>query len=271
MLHKAPDHLPETRALLLDLSGVLYVGNAPLPGAVEALRRAREAGVPVRLVTNTTREPRVAIVDKLARLGFGVDPGELTTAPSAIRARLEAEARHPLLLVHPDLEPEFAGLASDEPDVVVMGDMGRAFDYAVLNRAFRVLMEGAPLWVMGTNRYFREPDGLSLDIGPFVRALEYAADIRAENFGKPDPRLFHAAVADLDLPPDQVLMVGDDVAGDVDGARAAGLGACLVRSGKYRKGDERRAEHPGSGLADSLADIIDALLDKRGGNHSGSG
>ncbi len=162
--------------------------------------------------------------------------------------------------MHPALEPEFEGVPTGDPDVVVLGDMGAAFDYAVLNRAFRVLMEGAPLWVMGTNRYFREADGLSLDIGPFVRALEYAADLKAENFGKPDARLFHAAIADLDLPPEQVLMVGDDVSGDVDGARAAGLTACLVRTGKYQDGDEQRAQHRGAGLADRLADIVDALL-----------
>ncbi len=260
MLNSMPEGMEQVRALLLDLSGVLYVGDEALPGAIEAVQRAQAAELPIRLITNTTREPRAAIIDKLAGLGFAFESAQLTTAPSAIRERLEAESRAPLLLVHPALEAEFEGVPTGEPDVVVLGDMGAAFDYAVLNRAFRVLMEGAPLWVMGTNRYFREADGLSLDIGPFVRALEYAADLEAENFGKPDARLFHAAIADLDLPPEQVLMVGDDVSGDVDGARAAGLAACLVRTGKYQDGDEQRAQHPGAGLADSLADIVDALL-----------
>lgn len=261
MLESTPEGMEQVRALLLDLSGVLYVGKEALPGAIDAVRRAQAAEIPIRLITNTTREPRAAIVGKLAELGFAFEPSQLTTAPSAIRARLESESRTPLLLVHPALEAEFEGVATGDPDVVVLGDMGTAFDYAVLNCAFRVLMEGAPLWVMGTNRYFREADGLSLDIGPFVRALEYAAGVAAENFGKPDARLFHAAIEDLDLPPGQVLMVGDDVTGDVDGARAAGLAACLVRSGKYQEGDEQRAQQPGAGLADGLADIVDALLD----------
>ena len=262
MVSIMPENFDRVRALLLDLSGVLYVGDEALPGALAAVRRAQQAGVALRLITNTTREPRAAVVAKLQGLGFDLDAGQLTTAPSAIRARLEAESRRPLLLVHPQLEPEFSDLDTRDPDVVVLGDMGEAFDYRVLNRAFRQLMEGAPLWVMGTNRYFREADGLSLDLGPFVRALEYAADIEAENFGKPDPRLFRAAVAGLDLAPEAVLMVGDDVAGDIDGARAAGLAACLVCSGKYRPGDEERAAHPGAGLADDLASVVEALLDR---------
>lgn len=260
MMDSYPDGMEQVRALLLDLSGVLYVGDEALPGAIEAVRRAQDADIPIRLITNTTREPRAAIIDKLEGLGFAFAPEQLATAPSAIRERLDRESRTPLLLVHPALEPEFAGVPTGAPDVVVLGDMGTAFDYAVLNRAFRVLMDGAPLWVMGTNRYFRERDGLSLDIGPFVRALEYAADVEAKNFGKPDARLFHAAIADLNVPPEAVLMVGDDVLGDVDGARVAGLAACLVRTGKYQEGDEQRAQQPGAGLADGLTDVVELLL-----------
>ncbi|WP_018140974.1 TIGR01458 family HAD-type hydrolase [Thioalkalivibrio sp. ALJ7] len=256
-----PKGLPGIRAVLLDLSGVLYVGNQALAGSKMAVRRLQESGVPIRLITNTTREPRSAIIRKLQQMGFDFAEDQLATAPSAIRSRLEADGRRPLLLVHPDLEPEFFDMTPSDPDVVVLGDMGKDFDYAVLNRAFRLLMEGASLWVMGTNRYFREADGLSLDIGPFVRALEYAAEVEAENFGKPDPRLFHAAIEDLHLDPSEVLMVGDDVAGDIDGARMAGLAACLVRTGKYQQGDEDRALEPGAGVASDLNEVVEALLD----------
>ena len=261
MFLQPPSGLDRTRAVLLDLSGVLYVGDKALPGAADALRRLHTAGYPVRYVTNTTRHSRSRIVREMDALGFSIQPEHLATAPAAIHARLQAEGRRPLLLLNPDLAPEFADLPTEDPDVVVMGDMGEAFDYAHLNGAFRVLMHGASLWVMGLNRYFREADGLSLDLGPFVRALEFAADVSAENFGKPDPRLFHAAVADLGLQPEEVLMVGDDVTADVDGALEAGMVACLVQTGKYQPGDENLCGHPGAGLAGDLADVVDGLLD----------
>lgn len=54
------------KGVLLDLSGVLYVGDEPLPGAHEAIRRIDDAGLPTRFVTNTTRSPRRAILTKLA-------------------------------------------------------------------------------------------------------------------------------------------------------------------------------------------------------------
>ena len=164
------------RGVLLDLSGVLYQGDRALTGAAEALERLRSAGLPLRFVTNVTRMPADDLARKLARLGLDVRPAELVTAPRAAREHLLARGLAPLLLVHPALREEFRDLETDEPDAVLLSDAGEDFSYANLNRAFRLLMDGAPLLAMGNNRYFRDEDGLSLDIGPFVAALEYACD-----------------------------------------------------------------------------------------------
>ncbi len=246
-------------AVLLDLSGVLYVGDAPLAGAREALGRLRAAGVPVRYVTNTSRSTRADVAARLARMGFAVDEAEIFTAPRAALARIRARGLRPFLLIHPGLRPEFAGVPTEPPDAVFVGDAGEAFTYAALNRAFRLLMDGAPLLAVGRNRYFREPDGLSLDAGPFVAALEHAAGVEAEIVGKPAPAFFHAACADLGVPPARCLMIGDDVEADVLGALGAGLQALLVRTGKCRPGDEVRLP-PGTPVADDLAAAVDLVL-----------
>jgi HAD superfamily hydrolase (TIGR01458 family) len=262
MFERIPRGIDAVEALLLDLSGVLYVGDETIPGAREAVQAIQGAELPLRLITNTTRQPRKHILDRLTALGFDFPEGALTTAPSAIRAEIERQGREARFFVHPKLHPEFEDLdsTSGKTDLVVLGDMGEHFSFDVLNEAFRALMDGAELWVMGLNRYFREAGGLSLDIGPFVRALEYAADVKAKNFGKPDGRIFKAAIEGLDLPPERVLMVGDDYAGDVDGALAAGLAACLVQTGKYRAGDEDLISQPGAGLARDLQAVVEAIL-----------
>jgi HAD superfamily hydrolase (TIGR01458 family) len=262
MFERTPRGIDSVGALLLDLSGVLYVGDKAVPRAQEAVEKARDAGLSLRLITNTTRQPRRRILDRLRTLGFDFPDEALTTAPSAIRAELEQRGRAARFFVHPDLLSEFEGCesAAGDVDVVVLGDMGEHFSFATLNEAFRVLMDGAELWVMGMNRYFREAGGLSLDLGPFVRALEYAAEVEAKNFGKPDKRIFHAAIEGLELPPERVLMVGDDYAGDIDGARSAGLAACLVKTGKYRVGDEDRISQTGAGLAEDLWGVVQGTL-----------
>ena len=246
------------RGVLLDLSGVLSVGDRALPGAPDAVARLQSSGMPVRYITNTTRSPRAAIHRMLTRMSFTIPQAEIFTVPGAVRAVLQRDGLMPLLIIHPDLEPEFADLPGDEPDAVVLGDAGDSFTYERLNRAFRLLMDGAPLLAMGNNRYFREADGLSLDIGPFLKALEYAAGVQGTVLGKPSADFFRAAVADMGLEPGEVLMVGDDVEADVQGALDAGLQACLVTTGKYRPGDEGRID---TGRARVKADLAAVIAD----------
>ncbi|MEJ2382597.1 MAG: TIGR01458 family HAD-type hydrolase [Gammaproteobacteria bacterium] len=248
------------RALLLDLSGVLYVGRQSLPGAGDAVARLEAAGMPVRYVTNTTRTPRHTILRQLSDLGFAIRPGELLTAPDAARRYLTDHGLRAFAVIHPALRPELADLIHVDADAVLIGDAGHEFTYENLNRAFRLLTDGAPLIAMGRNRYFQEADGLSLDAGPFITALEYAADTEAVVTGKPAAAFFAAAASDLGCRPDEILMVGDDVEADVLGALDAGLHAALVRTGKFRRGDEQRLQGTTAQTFDDLATVVEWVL-----------
>ena len=246
------------RTVLLDLGGVFYEGARLIPGAQDTLARLRASGLALRFVTNTTRQSRAALLQELGRLGLEVTADELLTPASAARALLLERGLRPLLLIHPGLAPDFDGLDLHQPNAVVVGDAGDHFSYAGLNQAFRLLQVGAPLLALGRNRYFKETDGLSLDAGPFVAALEYAAGVSAELLGKPAPALFAAALRPLGCVPAQAVMIGDDVEADVNGALAAGLGGILVRTGKYRPGDEARLAAGGQ-MADDIGAAVDTL------------
>jgi HAD superfamily hydrolase (TIGR01458 family) len=244
------------KGLLLDIAGVIMGGNRLLPGAAEALDALRRGGWPLRFVTNTSRRTRRDLVAGLVSLGIEVAPEEVYTAPLAARDWLAARGLRPLLLIHPALAPDFEGLPTGEPNAVFVADAAEGFRYESLNEAFRLLHGGAPLVAVGRNRYFREEGGLSLDAGPFVAALEYAAGVDAVVIGKPAPEFFRAAVTDLGLAPAEVLMVGDDVEADVVGAVEAGLRGALVRTGKYEPGDEDRLTVTGAACYDTLHDVI---------------
>lgn len=247
------------RGTILDLDGVLYVRDRIVPGAPEAIDRLRRAGVTLRFVTNTTRRPRRAILEALRRLGFDIADEEVLTPASAVRGRLQARGQSPHLLIHPDLAEDFAGVPRGG-DAVVLGDAGDAFSHAALNRAFRLLMDGAPLYALAANRYFQDEDGLTLDVGAFVAALEYASGTKAELFGKPAPAFFQAALDGLGCAAGETVMVGDDVEADVNGALALGIAGVLVRTGKYRPPDEARLAAGGAIVADVNA-AVDLILD----------
>ncbi|MEJ2514398.1 MAG: TIGR01458 family HAD-type hydrolase [Gammaproteobacteria bacterium] len=247
--------------MLLDLAGVVYQGGRLLPGAADAVGRVRDAGLPVRFVTNTSRRCRARLVADLEALGLPVQATEVFTAPLAVRAVLQARRLAPHLLVHPGVLPDFAHLPPAGAPAVVVGDAAEGFTYPALNSAFRKLVDGAPLLAVGRNRYFRGDDGLSLDAGPFVAALEYAAGVEAEVLGKPAPGFFRTAADDLGLDAGEVWMVGDDVEADVLGALDAGLGgAVLVGTGKCRPADRERIEGSAAGYAEDLASAVQEIL-----------
>ncbi|HEX2759674.1 MAG TPA: TIGR01458 family HAD-type hydrolase [Rhizomicrobium sp.] len=252
------------KGALLDLGGVVFTGDAPLPGAVDAIARLRGSGMGLRFVTNITRQPRRSVIAQLAQLDIGADETEVFTPAIAARAWLAAQNLTPHLLVHPALAEDFAGLSSGTADAVVIGDAGQDFTYDALNQAFRLLAAGAPLFALARNRAFRDSDGgLSLDAGPFVVALEYAAGRQARVFGKPAPDFFLGAVDSIGCSPGEAVMVGDDAESDVAGAITAGLKAVLVRTGKYEPGAEHAYPPPPTHLADDLAAATDWILSRR--------
>lgn len=245
--------MPE--AVLLDISGVLYQDAQPLPGSVAAVKALQAKGYPLRLVTNTSRLTAAEIHRQLTGMGYVLQPEQIYSAPRAVRHYVESHGLRPYCLIHRNLEEEFADLLEQpEPNAVVVGDAEERFDYAHLEHAFHLLLDGAPLLAMGDNRYFHSRGALRLDAGPFVRALEYAADVKAMILGKPSRAFFHGALEELGVSAGAALMIGDDVESDVLGAQQAGLQACLVQTGKYRAGDEAKAT--GALLAKDLAEAV---------------
>ena len=250
------------RAVLIDIDGVLTVSWKPLPGAVEALRAVRDAGLGVALVTNTTSRTRASIARTLADAGFPVAAEDVLTAPAVTAAYL-AE-RYPgarvALLNSGDIGEDLAGVTpaddeEDEVDVVVVGGAGAEFGYAALDRVFGHLQRGARLVAMHRNLYWRTDAGLRLDSGAFLAGLEAAARVEAEVTGKPSPAFFAAALGHLGVDAADALMVGDDIESDVLAAQRAGITGVLVRTGKYLPETHREASGDPDHVIDSFADL----------------
>lgn len=249
------------KGVLLDLSGVLYVGDTPIDGAFEAISRLQASGLPMRFITNTSRKTRRQVVEQLNGMGFSIAEDQVFTCVVAARDYLASHGLQAHLLVHPNIRREFEAVPAQQANAVVLGDAAEDFTYTSLNAAFRVLSRSPdiPLIAMGYNRYFKEQDGLSLDLGPFVKALEFASGKQAIITGKPDPTFFHQACDAMGCQPGETLMIGDDAVADVEGAKKAGLMACLVKTGKYQPGDEEHIDPAADYLAENLLDAVKNL------------
>jgi phospholysine phosphohistidine inorganic pyrophosphate phosphatase len=255
------------RAILFDMDGVLYDADRPIAGAAETVAWAKHRSIPYLFVTNTTSRDRAALVNKLHR--FGIEASEqqiMTPAVALVQWLRQQSCSGPLaLFLPPSVKHEFADMPCLSGDVekgavayVVIGDLQDRWDYRTLNRAFRLLYFNpeAKLIAMGMTRYWLASDGISLDVAPFVAALERATGRQPIVFGKPMKSFFVGAAEQLGLAPGDVLMVGDDIETDVGGAQSGGVKGAIVKTGKFRAADLEGPIRPYVVL-DSIADLPD--------------
>lgn len=259
--------LDDVRGFLLDLNGVMYVGDELIAGAADTVRHLKARGIPCRYTTNTTTKSAETLHASLVAMGLPVEREEIispvTTAADYLR-KLGRPKCH--LLLAEDAKKDFAEfpLSHANPDVIVIGDIGDRWNYQIMNQAFQMLKYGAELVALHKGKYWQEGGDLRMDIGAFVAGLEYVSGKEARVIGKPSPSFFQIAVEGLSAELSgadarELAMVGDDVESDVGGAQRAGLRGVLVKTGKYRPELVARSGVQPDATLDSIAELKDLV------------
>ncbi|MDX8395010.1 MAG: TIGR01458 family HAD-type hydrolase [Mariprofundaceae bacterium] len=249
----------QIQSVLLDLDGVLYIDGKPIQDAVKAVKQLREQGLTLAGITNTTTQPRHAIVKKLHNMGFALQEHEIFT-PAAIAMDIIGQDSA-ALFIRDALMDDFQGIQiSEMPKYIVMGDMGgEGYPPEMLKQIFQMMMNGSKLLALHKNRFWQKEDGLHLDLGVFVTAVEYASGQQATILGKPSTDFFHGICDQLGFKPSDTLMVGDDIESDIGGAQNVGLKTALVQTGKYRAGFVKQTGIKADLVIPSIADLPEAI------------
>jgi HAD superfamily hydrolase (TIGR01458 family) len=254
--------LSSIKGILFDLDGVLYVGSKAIEGAIETIEKIRASGMPCRFITNTSTLSLASLQQKINTLGFSIPANELISAPQATLLYLKRQHKPVCrLLLAEDVKQDFkdfnkSGMA---PDYIVIGDIGNVWSYSLLNQVFNNLMNGAKLIAIHKNRFWQTEQGLQMDIGGFVDALEYASGVKAMIIGKPSPDFFQIALDDMGLKSSDVAIIGDDIDVDVGGGQLVGLKGVLVKTGKYRQNYAETSAVKPDLIINSIADLPKVL------------
>lgn len=243
------------KAVLCDIGGVLYVGDTPIDGAIEAVAKIKE-NYPIRFITNTTQKTGAQVVKKLQEFGFDIKEDEVITALDMTKMFLEKYQSNAQFLLTDNALSFFDSLKKYPTNYVVVGDAQDNFSYKNLNHAFRTLLNGAQLLAVANNRYFKDDDNeMSMDAGGYVSALEYASGQKAQIIGKPSTEFYKLAAAALNAKPNECVMIGDDIESDIEGSQKAGIYSVLVKTGKFNKTDLDKGITPDK-IFESIHEII---------------
>uniref|UniRef100_A0A915ETL5 Phospholysine phosphohistidine inorganic pyrophosphate phosphatase n=1 Tax=Ditylenchus dipsaci TaxID=166011 RepID=A0A915ETL5_9BILA len=214
-------------------------GGCAIEGSVEATKRLYSHSK-VRFVSNESTSTRTKLTEKLAKLGFDLDPAHIFTPAPVAANYVKANNLRPHLLVHKGIVSEFAGCNLSEPNCVVVGDAEDEFTHPNMNAAFRVLLANKDHFLisLGCGRFYQRVDGPCLDLGGYAMALKYATDCRHVVVGKPEEKYFMTAVTDMGLTKEQVVMIGDDIVSDISAAQNIGIKAIQAVMNIYDSSSE---------------------------------
>lgn len=250
------------KGVLFDLDGVLYIDSTAIDGAIESIEKIRASGLQCRFVTNTSTLSLASLQHKINAMGFTVSTNEIISAPQVallyLKRQLDPVCR---LLLAEDVKQDFIAFRQSDlaANYIVVGDIGDAWTYQLLNEVFVCLNNGAKLIAIHKNRFWQTKQGLQMDIGGFIHALEYASGVKAMIIGKPSPDFFKIALDDIGLKPSEVIMIGDDIDSDIGGAQQAGLKNVLVKTGKYREAYAEASAIKPDLLINSIVDLPKVL------------
>lgn len=222
---------------IFDLDGTLYRGSDPIEYAVEVVNQLAAEGARIRYLTNNSGYTAEKISEKLTAMGFPVPVDSIYSSGLGAAEYLRTHKAKSVFVVgqpglHEILSSYGIRTTQESPADFVLVGICRSFTYDLLDRALQCLLGGAKLIATNKDTTFPLEEGrLAPGAGSIVAAVEAASGMKATVIGKPEPTLIQHLLAQMDLKPEAVLVVGDRLDTDIESATRAQCPAHLVLTG----------------------------------------
>lgn len=253
----------DIKGILADIDGPLYFKGSPIPGAIESVSKLREIGLKLLFFTNTDSKTPKTILRNMQNYGFAINEQEIFTPIIALKEfLLEYPNKKSFFVTTAEVEKEFQDFpkveGSEIPEYVIIGDFHDNWDVNRLNKAFQYVLKGAQLLGTQGNWYYLDRTGEPvIDTGSFVYMIAKAANSESKIFGKPSKEYFIQALEKIKLKSKDVLVVGDDIESDIQGAINTGIKGILVKTGKGQFYNPNTSVIKPSKVIDSFTSLIE--------------
>jgi HAD superfamily hydrolase (TIGR01458 family) len=248
------------KPLLIDLDGVLKIGNSPAVDAEDFLDFINENKIPACILSNSTLRTGDLVKEFFASHKIELSIPAITAFDAALSfakknyKKVQVYCRD--YLIH-----HFEGLIDKEnPEAIVIGDIEDKWNYQIVNDIFKKVFAGAELIAMHKNKYWNPHGELLIDAGAFITGIEFASGKEAILIGKPSPLYFKAALEQIFcVIEDGFFMIGDDIENDIKAAQNIGGKGILIYSGKTKFPFENSLNINPDFEARSLKEVISIL------------
>ncbi len=244
--------------LIVDIDGVVYRGNTPLPGAIDAINTLSER-LKVLFLTNNSTRSRAQYRKRLSSMGIDMERCSVLNSSRATALHLSRTGIHSALVIGErglvdELALEDIKVVDHGAEAVVVG-LDRSFSYEKMASGLREVLEGALFVATNPDPTIPDEKGFLPGNGAQVAALQRASGTDPLVVGKPERIIMDIALDELETSPEHILTVGDRLDTDILAGIRAGTRTCLVLTGATEKADLETTDIRPDHVLESIADL----------------
>ncbi len=257
---------------LIDLDGVVYIGEEPIPGSIETLLALKDIGKNLIFLTNDPRSSVDYYSNKLNKFGFPASPQDIVTSSMAVAHCIKSK--------HKDLTDKKAYVVGSDAlkeEIkrtglqLVTGEEAKTADFAVIggHPGFHyeevkissfAIRNGAYFYATSRDPHVLTDEGFVPATGSVLAAIEVASGYKAIVAGKPEQIIFEVALEKKQLHRNQrIAVVGDSLDSDIIGGKKAGIKTILVLSGSTDEEDIHRGDLAPDYVIDDLTGLLSEI------------
>ena len=231
------EELYNLKGLVIDMDGVLWQGDIPLPGLHEFFHVLGQRKIKFVLATNNNTQTPEGFAHKAGKFGIDVQPEQVVTASVAtvqyLRLKYPAGSRVYVVGEAPlkDLISKAGFTLADSGVDAVVATLDRQLTYEMLKRATLLIRAGAEFIGPNPDVAYPTSEGMVPGGGAILAAIAAGSECQPLIMGKPENWMFKIAMERMQLNVDETGSLGDRFDTDILGAQRLGLKTILVLSG----------------------------------------
>ena len=258
--------LSRLRGLVIDMDGVLWHGEEPLPGLLEFFDVLKRRQIRFILATNNNTQTPEGFVQKARRMGIELQPDQVVTAgvatvhflgskyPAGSRIYVVGEAALKGLITD-------AGFVLADTDVcAVVATLDHQLNYEMIKRATLLIRGGADFIGPNPDPSYPTPEGIVPGGGAVVAAIAASSDCQPLIIGKPESWMFRICMERMQLGMEEVASLGDRLETDILGGQRMGINTILVLSGVSTLKDLAASDIQPTWIFSGIQELSQALL-----------
>jgi HAD superfamily hydrolase (TIGR01458 family) len=245
------------KGFIIDLEGTLISSGTPLEGSIDFINHLNKNNIKHYIITNTVSKSIDDWEKILKEIGFDINKDKIITPIIVLNDFINIKNIKTYYFIGPDRIKNLVQKTMDYdiPEYVVFCDFEYIdINYELFNKIYHYIKNGSKMITTSYSNYYISNNQYKMDTGIFVKMYETLANEKSIILGKPSQIIYEMVLRKMGIEKNNIIAIGDDGLTDIIGGKEMGFETILVKTGKYKNGDEEI--HKPNKIINNIKEII---------------